>query len=157
MNNYMVYYLRQWLFCCTNRYILIRMNSDGNLVGFHFDYGFSFYFQDDKYILKYLVSPGSAAGESKNEIRFNPITKINLILVRQSAVEKNSFYLINTNVTQMLELTAPSALECKTYASPHFSSQIIFDVEYINLNILIFQMVQPHISCGRSVQTTNQE
>lgn len=71
--------------------------------------------QDDKYILKHLVSPGSAGGESKNEIRFNPITKINLILVRQSAVEKNSFYLINTNVTQMLELTAPSALECKTY------------------------------------------
>lgn len=72
-------------------------------------------FQDDKYILKHLVSPGSTGGESKNEIRFNPITKINLILVRQSAVEKNSFYLINTNVTQMLELTAPSALECKTY------------------------------------------
>ncbi|XP_031622413.1 uncharacterized protein LOC116340198 isoform X2 [Contarinia nasturtii] len=71
--------------------------------------------KDDKYILKHLVSPGSTGGESKNEIRFNPITKINLILVRQSAVEKNSFYLINTNVTQMLELTAPSALECKTW------------------------------------------
>lgn len=72
-------------------------------------------FQDDKYMLKHLVSPGATGGEGKNEIRFNPITKINLILVRQSAVEKNSFYLINTNVTQMLELTAPSALECKTY------------------------------------------
>ncbi|XP_055318825.1 uncharacterized protein LOC129576874 isoform X3 [Sitodiplosis mosellana] len=71
--------------------------------------------KDDKYMLKHLVSPGSTGGESKNEIRFNPITKINLILVRQSAVEKNSFYLINTNVTQMLELTAPSALECKTW------------------------------------------
>lgn len=79
-----------------------------------FDDFFPIFLQDEKYILKHLVAPGSAGGEGKNEIRFNPIAKINLILVRQSAVEKNTFYLVNTNVSQMLELTAPSALECKT-------------------------------------------
>lgn len=83
------------------------------------------------------MSPGSAAGgEGKNEIRFNPITKINLILVRQSAVEKNSFYLINTNVTQMLELTAPSALECKTYVDTlnvtFFLVKIVFIIMHFN-------------------------
>lgn len=56
------------------------------------------------------------SGESKNrsEERFNPVTKINLILVRQSAVDKTTFFLINTNLSQMLELTAPSSSECKT-------------------------------------------
>uniref|UniRef100_A0A182NV56 DH domain-containing protein n=1 Tax=Anopheles dirus TaxID=7168 RepID=A0A182NV56_9DIPT len=71
--------------------------------------------QDDKYLLKYHSSPGLGGSESKYaEGRFNPITKINLILVRQSAVDKNTFFLINTNVSQMLELTAPSSTECKT-------------------------------------------
>lgn len=70
--------------------------------------------QDDKYILKYQTSPGFGSGESRSiEGKFNPITKINLIFVRQSAVEKNTFFLINTNVSQMLELTAPSSSECK--------------------------------------------
>lgn len=75
----------------------------------------NFHAQDDKYILKHLVVPTS--GENREE-RFNPITKINLILVRQSATEKNAFYFINTTHSQcpmLLELTAPSALECKTY------------------------------------------
>lgn len=72
--------------------------------------------QDDKYILKFQSSPGLGSGEGRSiEGRFNPITKINLIFVRQSAVEKNTFFLINTNVSQMLELTAPSGSECKTY------------------------------------------
>jgi len=70
--------------------------------------------QDDKYLLKYHSSPGSGSGESKSiEGRFNPITRVNLILVRQSAVDKNTFFLINTNVSQMLELSAPSSSECK--------------------------------------------
>lgn len=81
----------------------------------HFRSRFHF-MQDDKYILKYQSSPGLGSGESRSiEGRFNPITKINLIFVRQSAVEKNTFFLINTNVSQMLELTAPSGSECKTY------------------------------------------
>lgn len=72
--------------------------------------------QDDKYLLKYHSSPGIGGNESKiTEGRFNPITRINLILVRQSAVDKNTFFLINTNVSQMLELTAPSSSECKTW------------------------------------------
>ncbi|XP_055598943.1 rho guanine nucleotide exchange factor 11 isoform X3 [Uranotaenia lowii] len=72
--------------------------------------------QDEKYLLKYHSSPGLGGNESKiTEGRFNPITKINLILVRQSAVDKNTFFLINTNVSQMLELTAPSSSECKTW------------------------------------------
>ncbi|XP_055625243.1 uncharacterized protein LOC129767952 isoform X2 [Toxorhynchites rutilus septentrionalis] len=72
--------------------------------------------QDDKYLLKYHSSPGLGGNESKiTEGRFNPITRINLILVRQSAVDKNTFFLINTNVSQMLELTAPSSSECKTW------------------------------------------
>lgn len=80
--------------------------------------GFFLRLQDDKYILKYQSSPGLGSGESRSiEGRFNPITKINLIFVRQSAVEKNTFFLINTNVSQMLELTAPSGSECKTYVT----------------------------------------
>ncbi|XP_040164007.1 uncharacterized protein LOC120900703 isoform X3 [Anopheles arabiensis] len=72
--------------------------------------------QDDKYLVKYHSSPGLGGSESKYaEGRFNPITKIHLILVRQSAVDKNTFFLINTNVSQMLELTAPSSTECKTW------------------------------------------
>uniref|UniRef100_A0A182T8V2 DH domain-containing protein n=1 Tax=Anopheles maculatus TaxID=74869 RepID=A0A182T8V2_9DIPT len=69
--------------------------------------------QDDKYLVKYHSSPGLGGSESNKyaEGRFNPITKIHLILVRQSAVDKNTFFLINTN---MLELTAPSSTECKT-------------------------------------------
>lgn len=75
-----------------------------------------FLHQDDKYLLKYHSSPGLGGSESKiTEGRFNPITKTNLILVRQSAVDKNTFFLINTNVSQMLELTAPSSSECKAW------------------------------------------
>lgn len=71
--------------------------------------------QDDKYILKFHNNPGAGASEGKSiEGRFNPISKINLILVRRSAVDTNAFFLINTSVTQMLELTAPSSSECKT-------------------------------------------
>lgn len=75
--------------------------------------------KDDKFILKYHTNPcansSDVSGDSKViEGRFNPITKINLILVRLSAVDKNTFFLINTNVSQMLELTAPSSLECRT-------------------------------------------
>ncbi|XP_037025462.1 rho guanine nucleotide exchange factor 11 isoform X3 [Bradysia coprophila] len=72
--------------------------------------------QDDKYILKFHNNPGAGAAEGKSiEGRFNPISKINLILVRRSAVDTNAFFLINTSVTQMLELTAPSSSECKTW------------------------------------------
>uniref|UniRef100_A0A182P9U2 DH domain-containing protein n=1 Tax=Anopheles epiroticus TaxID=199890 RepID=A0A182P9U2_9DIPT len=70
--------------------------------------------QDDKYLVKYHSSPGLGSESKHAEGRFNPITKIHLILVRQSAVDKNTFFLINTNVSQMLELTAPSSTECKT-------------------------------------------
>ncbi|XP_021709517.1 uncharacterized protein LOC5577203 isoform X4 [Aedes aegypti] len=72
--------------------------------------------QDDKYLLKYHSSPGLGGSESKiTEGRFNPITKTSLILVRQSAVDKNTFFLINTIMSQMLELTAPSSTECKAW------------------------------------------
>ncbi|KAJ6646299.1 Rho guanine nucleotide exchange factor 11 [Pseudolycoriella hygida] len=72
--------------------------------------------QDDKYILKFHNNPGAGAAEGKSvEGRFNPISKINLIIVRRSAVDTNAFFLINTSVTQMLELTAPSSSECKTW------------------------------------------
>lgn len=71
------------------------------------------FLQDEKYILKFHSNP-AVAGENKSvECRFNPITKINLIFVRQSAVDKNTFFLINTNVSQMLELSAPSSSDCK--------------------------------------------
>jgi PH domain len=72
-------------------------------------------FQDDKYLLKFPPTNVSSNEMKNQDGRFNPITKINLILVRQSAVDKNTFFLINTNVSQMLELTAPSSSECKTY------------------------------------------
>uniref|UniRef100_A0A336KLF3 CSON010845 protein n=1 Tax=Culicoides sonorensis TaxID=179676 RepID=A0A336KLF3_CULSO len=71
--------------------------------------------QDEKYILKHHSNP-AVAGENKNmEGRFNPITKVNLIFVRQSAVDKNTFFLINTSVSQMLELKAPSSSDCKNW------------------------------------------
>lgn len=68
--------------------------------------------QDDKYILKFHPAQ---PGEKSLDGKFNPVTKINLIIVRQCAVEKNSFFLINTNVSQMLELSAPSSSECKNW------------------------------------------
>ncbi|XP_063697194.1 rho guanine nucleotide exchange factor 11 isoform X3 [Culicoides brevitarsis] len=71
--------------------------------------------QDEKYILKQHSIP-AVVGESKSaEGRFNPITKVSLIFVRQSAVDKNTFFLINTSVSQMLELSAPSSSDCKNW------------------------------------------
>lgn len=67
--------------------------------------------QDEKYILKFHPS-GEKSSDNKT---FNPVMKINTIIVRQCAVEKNSFFLINTNVSQMLELSAPSSTECKNW------------------------------------------
>ncbi|XP_062561039.1 uncharacterized protein LOC134225187 isoform X2 [Armigeres subalbatus] len=72
--------------------------------------------QDDKYLLKCHASHGLGGSESKlTEGRFNPITKTNLILVRQMAVDKNTFFVINTIMSQMVELTAPSSSECKAW------------------------------------------
>lgn len=69
--------------------------------------------QDDRYILKYHTNPAVGSNESKDN-RFNPIVKINMLLVRQSAIDKNTFFLIiNTNISHMLELTTPSSSECK--------------------------------------------
>lgn len=69
--------------------------------------------EGEKYILKFH-SNVSQPGE-KSEGKFNPVTRINLIFVRQSAVDKNAFFLINTSVSQMLELSAPSSAECKNW------------------------------------------
>lgn len=70
--------------------------------------------QDDRYVLKVLPNPGAGGSENKSkESVFYPIIKVNLILVRQSAVDKTTFFLINTSLSQMLELTTPSSSECK--------------------------------------------
>ncbi|GAB0090163.1 hypothetical protein DMENIID0001_048550 [Sergentomyia squamirostris] len=70
--------------------------------------------QDDRYVLKVLPNPGAGSAENKSkESVFYPLIKVNLILVRQSAVDKTTFFLINTSVSQMLELTTPSSSECK--------------------------------------------
>uniref|UniRef100_A0A1B0CLQ4 Guanine nucleotide exchange factor n=1 Tax=Lutzomyia longipalpis TaxID=7200 RepID=A0A1B0CLQ4_LUTLO len=70
--------------------------------------------QDDRYVLKVLPNPGAGSAENKSkESVFYPIIKVNLILVRQSAVDKTTFFLINTSLSQMLELTTPSSSECK--------------------------------------------
>lgn len=66
---------------------------------------------DDKYIIKSYNNPGAAPGE-KNSLFF-PVIKITSIIVRPSAVDRQTFFVINTGQSQMLELTAPSANECK--------------------------------------------
>lgn len=72
--------------------------------------------QDDKYILKYHTCAVAGGDSGKgSEARFNPISKTSLILGRNSAVDKNIFFLINQGSSQMMELTAPSSSECKTY------------------------------------------
>lgn len=71
--------------------------------------------QDDKYILKYHTCAVAGGDSGKgSEARFNPISKTSLILGRNSAVDKNIFFLINQGSSQMMELTAPSSSECKT-------------------------------------------
>lgn len=69
--------------------------------------------QDDKYSLKYLHAARNAEVVSKEPV--GPIMYIDAdTLVRQEAADKNSFFLIKTKTSQMLELRAPSSSECKT-------------------------------------------
>lgn len=73
------------------------------------------FLQDDKYILKYHTCAVAGGDSGKgSEARFNPISKTSLILGRNSAVDKNIFFLINQGSSQMMELTAPSSSECKS-------------------------------------------
>ncbi|XP_017049565.1 uncharacterized protein LOC108093793 isoform X2 [Drosophila ficusphila] len=66
--------------------------------------------QDDKYYLKNLYTL------HLNNRPVSPIMSIDAeTLVRQEAADKNSFFLIKTKTTQMLELRAPSSSECKTW------------------------------------------
>ncbi|KAL9914982.1 rho guanine nucleotide exchange factor 2 isoform 2-T9 [Glossina fuscipes fuscipes] len=69
--------------------------------------------QDDKYSLKYLNATRNM------EVNNKPVSPIMSIdsetLVRQEAADKNSFFLIKTKTSQMLELRAPSSSECKTW------------------------------------------
>ncbi|XP_054736749.1 uncharacterized protein LOC129243621 [Anastrepha obliqua] len=69
--------------------------------------------QDDKYSLKYLHATRNM------EVNNKPVSPIMSIdsetLVRQEAADKNSFFLIKTKTSQMLELRAPSSSECKTW------------------------------------------
>lgn len=62
--------------------------------------------QDDKYVLKYFPNPSPC-----DSTLVNPITKISNTLVRLSAVDKRTFFLIDKEKSYMLELTAPSELE----------------------------------------------
>ncbi|KAH8401495.1 hypothetical protein KR009_005857, partial [Drosophila setifemur] len=67
--------------------------------------------QDDKYYLKNLHTPLVV-----NNKPVSPIMSIDAeTLVRQEAADKNSFFLIKTKTSQMLELRAPSSSECKTW------------------------------------------
>ncbi|XP_052839329.1 uncharacterized protein LOC128254332 isoform X4 [Drosophila gunungcola] len=67
--------------------------------------------QEDKYYLKNLHNP---AGLTNKPV--SPIMSIDAeTLVRQEAADKNSFFLIKTKTSQMLELRAPSSSECKTW------------------------------------------
>lgn len=66
--------------------------------------------QEDKYILKHHVIPDSKA--------VNPINKINLTLVRLSAVDKRTFFLIlipEVKDSHMVELTAPDPQACTAW------------------------------------------
>lgn len=66
--------------------------------------------QEDKYILKHHVIPESKA--------VNPINKINLTLVRLSAVDKRTFFLIlipEVKDSHMVELTAPDPQACTAW------------------------------------------
>ncbi|XP_034102537.1 uncharacterized protein LOC117566983 isoform X2 [Drosophila albomicans] len=67
--------------------------------------------QDDKYLLKNLHTPMTVSNKP-----VSPIMSIDSeTLVRQEAADKNSFFLIKTKTSQMLELRAPSSSECKTW------------------------------------------
>ncbi|XP_032597038.1 uncharacterized protein LOC6568911 isoform X3 [Drosophila grimshawi] len=67
--------------------------------------------QDDKYLLKNLHTPLAVSNKP-----VSPIMNIDSeTLVRQEAADKNSFFLIKTKTSQMLELRAPSSSECKTW------------------------------------------
>ncbi|XP_055854909.1 uncharacterized protein LOC129918418 isoform X2 [Episyrphus balteatus] len=71
--------------------------------------------QDDKYALKNFQNI-SATGTTEVNKFISPITCFDQqTLVRQSAVDKNTFFLIITKTSQMLELRAPSSSECKTW------------------------------------------
>ncbi|KAL5274603.1 ARHGEF12 family protein [Megaselia abdita] len=71
--------------------------------------------QDDKYVLKNFPNL-SITEQDKNKSTISPITNIDQqTLVRQSAVDKNTFFLIITKASQMLELRAPSSSECKIW------------------------------------------
>ncbi|KAH8420973.1 hypothetical protein KR222_000293, partial [Zaprionus bogoriensis] len=66
--------------------------------------------QDDKYLLKNLHTPLTGSKP------VSPIMSIDSeTLVRQEAADKNSFFLIKTKTSQMLELRATSSSECKTW------------------------------------------
>ncbi|XP_034476460.1 uncharacterized protein LOC117783263 isoform X4 [Drosophila innubila] len=67
--------------------------------------------QDDKYLLKNLHMPLAVSNKP-----VSPIMSIDSeTLVRQEAADKNSFFLIKTKTSQMLELRATSSSECKTW------------------------------------------
>ncbi|KAM8714144.1 hypothetical protein ACLKA7_014313 [Drosophila subpalustris] len=67
--------------------------------------------QDDKYLLKNLHMPLAVTNKP-----VSPIMSIDSeTLVRQEAADKNSFFLIKTKTSQMLELRATSSSECKTW------------------------------------------
>uniref|UniRef100_A0A1I8P3A6 DH domain-containing protein n=1 Tax=Stomoxys calcitrans TaxID=35570 RepID=A0A1I8P3A6_STOCA len=68
---------------------------------------------DDKYSLKYLHAARNTEVNNKGVC---PVMSIDSeTLVRQEAADKNSFFLIKTKSSQMLELRAPSSSECKTW------------------------------------------
>ncbi|XP_030386773.1 uncharacterized protein LOC115633450 isoform X2 [Scaptodrosophila lebanonensis] len=69
--------------------------------------------QDDKYLLKNLHIPPAA---NNKPVPVSPVMTIDSeTLVRQEAADKNSFFLIKTKTSQMLELRAPTGSECKTW------------------------------------------
>ncbi|CAD7011319.1 unnamed protein product [Ceratitis capitata] len=102
--------------------------------------------QDDKYSLKYLHATRNA------EVNNKPVSPIMSIdsetLVRQEAADKNSFFLIKTKTSQMLELRAPSSSECKTaYELPLIALSILQRYSYApptarlnNLYLLLYEL-----------------
>ncbi|XP_055384801.1 uncharacterized protein LOC129614289 [Condylostylus longicornis] len=70
---------------------------------------------DDKYILKYFPN-STATATNDNSKGISPIIYFDhQTYVRQSAVDKNTFFLLVTKTSQMLELRAPSSSECKAW------------------------------------------
>lgn len=63
--------------------------------------------QDEKYLLKHF--PYQTAHGDNTPV--NPITKICNLLVRLSAVDNRTFFLIDKENSHMLEMTAPSEQE----------------------------------------------